>query len=125
MATHGNSSAGDETLIACLAAGHSYREVVDETGISLRTVCRRMRDPDFREHVVAARTELLESTLGRLASKAAIALDSLAELCRTGEHGERLEACRLMLTNLLTLRGQTDMLARLDGMERLLREKLS
>lgn len=61
---------GETALIIALARGDSQREAAASSGVGLRTITRRMGDPDFAAAVQAERTRLVQRAIGRLADSA-------------------------------------------------------
>ena len=92
-----NRRKGDATLIVALAKGLTMRAAAEEAGVSERTVQRRMKDPDFRQAVDAARGQLISETLGRLVSSGSSAAATLQALLKARAEHVQLGAARAIL----------------------------
>ncbi len=79
MAHRGRRNA-DAAIIAALAAGKTQEQAATMAGVAVRTVARRVTEPDFRHEVLAARAALIERATGRLAASTTQAADALVEL---------------------------------------------
>lgn len=111
---HASMTKRDDRLIAALASGRTYQQSADEAGVSLRTVNRRMSDPEFRELVRAARSQLLDAATGRLAHAATAAVDALSDLAENAESEVARVSAAKALVNLIIPLGE-----RIDFEERL------
>ena len=96
MAGSGRRNA-DDAVLAALAAGRTVLEAAKASGVSERTVARRLSEPAFCERLNAARAALFDQTLGKLANAAAAAVDALATLMAEGPPSVRLGAARAVL----------------------------
>ena len=63
----GKPRRNDEKLIDFLAAGRSNADAARLSGMSVRTVDRRMADSDFRHQLDTRRAEMLERGAARMA----------------------------------------------------------
>lgn len=81
----GQDAEGDELLIELLARGCSHSGAAKATGISDRTVRRRLQDTEFRERVKEARRELSARTTGKLAEASVSAVSILAKLAKSAK----------------------------------------
>lgn len=108
--------------MAALAAGATYAEAAEAAGIGVRTVDRRMSDPDYRAQVSAARGELLSRAVGLLAENAAAAARCLSRLLCEGSPQVQLAAARAILEFGGRLREALDYEERLATVEASLRE---
>ena len=76
-----------ETVLAlAIARGLSRRAAAVESGLSLSTVTRRLRDSQFRETVRQLRADLLERAVGVLADASTAAARELKRLCTSGQN---------------------------------------
>lgn len=96
MAHRGRRNA-DSLLIAALAAGKTQSEAAHHAGVSLRTVARRVDEPDFRQAVLETRAALIEQATGKLAESTTRAADALIELLADESATVRLSAARSLL----------------------------
>ena len=63
-----NGQTREDLLIASLARGESFVRSARLSGLSERTVRRRMDNEDYRRQVQEARAKMVQSATGRLAS---------------------------------------------------------
>jgi hypothetical protein len=101
----------DDALVFALSAGASAAGAARHAGVSERTVYRRLADPAFRARVDAARSEMVQQVVGRLAAVGTIASQTLQELLGSESEAIRLGAARAALD--FMFRGhEQDVLAR-------------
>lgn len=117
MSTNGKRKPAEATLIAALAAGCTQAKAAHRSGLSERTVARRLDDPCFRAEVARARSVMLERTLAMLAEATVEAVTTLQELVRDGSPSIRLGAARAILDYTAKFRDQTDFAVQLDRIE--------
>ena len=79
--------------------------------------CPPDAEPDFRAEVLAARSVLVESALGRLASVAVRAVDTLADSLDAEHPAVRVSAARAILENLVRVREQVELSERVAELE--------
>jgi hypothetical protein len=72
--------AGRDGAILCLATGGTIADAARQADTCERTVYRWLTDASFRAEIAAARARLFDCALGRLAAKAASAVDTMVEL---------------------------------------------
>ena len=108
---------GDSKLSLYLAAGMGTREAALQSGISIRTAYRRMKDAEFRQQVQAARDEMFTIALGTLASAATEAVQCLRDLLDSKSPTAQLGAARSILELGQRLREGVDVDARLRALE--------
>ena len=113
-------------LIAALVEGNTFQKAAERSGLSVRTVNRRMQDPGFRAEIGKARREFIEIIVSRLVRTSTIASVELEKVIRDEEvsTSDRLKAMKLALTEggRWMDRGELDdriasVEDRLDGME--------
>jgi hypothetical protein len=92
------TAASDEGLILALAVGATAAEAARRSGKSERTVRRRLADETFRRRVEEARTELLRSTIGRLAGLGMLAVETLHRNLTCGKPAVETRAATAALT---------------------------
>src|SRR2546430_29833 len=84
-------------LILALAGGKTVAEAADATGLSERTIFRRLEDADFRRRVSQARGDMLARAVGRLADVSARAVKTLEALLEAEGEFVRLNAAKAIL----------------------------
>jgi hypothetical protein len=105
-------------LIELLARGESQANAARQTGLSDRTIRRRLDDPAFRQQVDEFRAQMLESASGRLADLLDQALDTLADLMtHSGPPAVRLQAAKCVFESALKYREAASLEQRLLALE--------
>jgi len=97
MAENGRSKRGDAFLIPVLVTGKSVREASQETGLSERSIYRRLADPLFRKQLSVARTALVDRALGKLSDACSEAAATLHALLTAQGENVRLGAAKAIL----------------------------
>lgn len=75
----------DSILIESLARGCSHARAAKESGVSVRTVQRRLEKQDFRDQVKTMRRTLTEQATGRLAASSRRMVDILVKLATSAK----------------------------------------
>ena len=100
MADNGSNKTdfeGDEPLILALASGRDVRDVAKQTGVSERTIYRRLKDTTFRHRISEVRAQFTDKALGRLSNAATKAVDNLVALLDADSETVRLRASTAIL----------------------------
>jgi hypothetical protein len=71
---------GDDALLLALAGGKSQTAAAELAGVCRDTVQRRLRDPEFRARIEAARSDMIERAVGQMAEAAVEAVATLRNL---------------------------------------------
>jgi len=117
---------GNARLIGALVEGNTIERAAEKSGLSARTVARRLQDPGFRAEIGKARREFIEIIVSRLVRSSTIASVELEKVIRDEDAStsDRLKAMKLALTEggRWMDRGELDdriasVEDRLDGME--------
>ena len=96
MAPTGRRNA-DSLIVAALAAGNTQEQAATLAGVGVRTVARRVTEPDFRQAVLEARAGMIERATGRLAESTTRAAAALLALLDDESATVRLSAARALL----------------------------
>ena len=105
-------------LAVLVGSGRSVKTAADTLGIAERTAYRYAESNEFRARVSSLRSAIASEAVGRLTSAASTAVDTLLELtAREHEPKTRLDACKLILVNLLPLSEHCELRQRLDSLE--------
>lgn len=80
-----------------VASGEKLKDIAKDLDISAATMSNWQKDPHFVAAVNANRKELLKYSSDRLASLAAIAMDSLEDLVKSDDHKVRFQAIKLIM----------------------------
>src|SRR5579871_6747622 len=115
-------SAKDAALVSALAAGASQAEAAQLSGLSERTVSRRVADPEFRRRVEAARDGLVKRTIARLSATGILAAQGLHDLLKSPSDAIKLGACRATLDFLFKGHEQLALIDRVAALEELAKE---
>jgi hypothetical protein len=116
MAGNGRKT-GDEGLVIALAGGASVREAAEASGLSERTIYRRLEDPAFRQQVQDVRGEFVRQAVGRLAAASTEAVATLRALLNADGESARLGAARSILELGSKLRESLELEARIAALE--------
>lgn len=109
---------GDPETVLLLAAGKTWVETAHLSGVSYRTISRRMADPAYRAWVADTRRAMLEGVVARLAGLLTEAVDVLADIMRHGRATQhRLTAARALLAEYRALGDYADIESRLARLE--------
>lgn len=110
-------AAGEELLVAALAAGAGVVEASRRSGLSRRTVSRRLADPEFRREVQEARSRTVDAALGRITESLSAAADALQALLASSSDAIRLGAARAIFEVCGKMRDSVEFEARLAVLE--------
>lgn len=86
-----------DLIISLTAAGRPQAEVADAAGISVRTLRRRLQEPQILVAVSAAVVQLEKEAVGRLGQLRRRAFDQLETLLQHEDPSVVLRTCRLVL----------------------------
>ena len=106
-----------DALLEALAAGCSQAEASRRTGLSTRTIARRLADESFKRQITAARDRMVDNAHGRIADVASKAVTTLEELLTDDSPTIRLGAARAVLEGLTRLREGVELQRRLVAIE--------
>jgi hypothetical protein len=106
-----------ESLIVALASGKSNAQAAREAGCSVRTVQRRLSDPEFSRRVSEARGEMFGRAVGMLADATASAVETLKGLLKAQSETIQLGAARCILEMGPKLRESTELAERISALE--------
>lgn len=110
---------GDEQLVAALTCGATQENAARQAGVSLRTVHRRLADPEFRRALQTFRADIVQRTAGALTAAGLEFVKTLVGLVSAGvPPATRLGAARSGLEIGMKLREHSDMEQRLGQLER-------
>ena len=111
----------DDALVMALACGATVEAASAKAGISSATAFRRLKNPEFKARVEAARTEMLQRATAMLTAAAMEAVKTLLDLQGTKQPpATRLGAAKSVLEIGSRLRTENDLVARLEAAERAL-----
>lgn len=110
--------ASDETLLMALACGSTIDAAAHKSGLSKRTVYRRLDDSAFRKKLQSYRNDMVTRATGMLTAGSMEAVKTLLSLLGTGNAAvARLGAARSILEIGLKLRQATELEERMTVIE--------
>lgn len=110
----------DDTLIAALLSNATVRAAAQAVGRSETQVYARLRDPLFKARYDEVRHGLLEQSTAALQGRLSAAVETMTEIMQDTDapHQTRLNAAEAIVRNSLKLTEQTDIIERLDRLEK-------
>jgi hypothetical protein len=115
--------AKDQILIAALAAGMRYPAAAEAADVGVRTVERRMADPEFAAAVSRKRGEVVSSVVGQMVNLLPEFQPVLAECLHSERPADRLRAIEVGVRLVRALRSDTEIEDRLAALERALEDE--
>jgi hypothetical protein len=116
--SHSGRERADAALAAALVGGATYDQAAEVAGVSVRTVSRRLSDPEFLRCLSALRAEIFEAVANRLTHAGLLALTTLVELlARESPPSVRLGAARALLDSMLRHADTIELEQRLRALE--------
>jgi hypothetical protein len=110
---------GDEVLVTALACGATVEGAARKAGLSVRTVYRRLADPDFQERLRQERAELVRRATGLLTAASLESVRTLVDLQGAAlPPAARLGAARAVIGLGMKLREEADLAERVAELER-------
>ena len=119
MASNGMRKRETGPLVAALAGGATIREAARTTGLSERTIARRLKEPAFVAAVRAARADMTERAASMLADAASDAVKTLRNLLRSDKENIQLYAAKAILELGTKVREFEELEARVRALEAL------
>jgi hypothetical protein len=110
-------SSRQRRTLAALLTTRNAQEAAALAQVGERTLARWLAQPEFRNALLVAEGEAIDSAARRLASLADGAIDALAEILETGKEANKRLAAQAILDNLLKLRELRNLEQRLAGLE--------
>lgn len=114
----GRKKKGDAKLVLALACGASAESAAQNTGLSLRTVYRRLADPAFYAQVTEMRAEMVRRATGMLTAAGMGSIKTLTTLQESASsESVRLGAARATIELGCKLRETVEWAERLAALE--------
>jgi hypothetical protein len=114
----GRKKKADDGLVLALACGASPEGAAQKTGLSLRTVYRRLAEPMFRQRVEQVRAEMVRRTAGMFTAAGMGALKTFTTLQESASsEAVRLGAARAIIELGCKLRQAVEMNERMAALE--------
>ena len=112
-------------LTLALACGATPESAAQKTGLSPRTVYRRLADPAFRAEVERVKAQILERAVGMSGAATLASIKTLTALQESAKsEAVRLGAARSLVDIHCKLRQIADQQSRIEAMEAQLRQLL-
>jgi len=104
-------------IIEAIACGSTKADAARLCGCAVRTVDRRLEDPEFRQKVEAFRSDVLSSSAGKLAHASRKAVASLEDLLSSQSESIRLQASKAILDSVIKITEMTKIESRVQALE--------
>jgi hypothetical protein len=116
--SHQGRKNADERLLQALTCGATVEQAAQQSGVSARTVHRRLKDPSFKQRLQTARGDIVQRTAAMLTAAAMESVKTLIVL-QQPEYppGVRLGAARAALEMGVKLRENSDVIQRVEALE--------
>jgi hypothetical protein len=117
-------SAKQERVIPALLSKPTLKEAAEASGVSEVTLWRWLREPAFQSRYREARRDAVEIAVATMQSDCAVAVRTLREIAEDTEAGAtaRVQAAKAILEQSIEAVQLTDVLERLEAIEKLLAE---
>jgi hypothetical protein len=103
----------DDRLIACLLAGDTAEQAARKVPCSVRTVRRRLADPDFSARLAAEREQLFRSAVDLLVAGTLAAGRRLIQHVADADAEVSLKACAIVVQNAIKARDRGEISAQM------------
>jgi hypothetical protein len=114
----GRRRKADAGLVMALACGASPEHAAQKAGVSVRTVQRRLAEPDFRAQVDEARAEMVRRVAGMLTAAGVASVKTFTTLQESAKsESVRLGAARAVIELGCKLREAAELVGRLAALE--------
>jgi len=115
--SHDGTDFEDDHIAVLLASGQSVTAVAEQSGVSRRTIYRRLEQPEFRTRVRELRSEMVDQAAGYLSRTAVKAVRTMESLLDSDSDTVRLGAARSILETGMKLRESAEFAERLAEVE--------
>jgi len=113
-----NQKKSDEALLLTLACGATVERAAQTSGLSVRSIYRRLANPEFRQRLQGVRDDMLHRAAGMLTAAAMEAVRTLVSLQEASMPATvRLGAARAILELSLKLSEASDLTERIKALE--------
>jgi hypothetical protein len=114
----GRKKKADDGLVLALACGASPEGAAQKSGLSLRTVYRRLAEPAFRQQVNQVRAEMVRRAAGMFTAAGMAAIKTFTTLQESAtSEAVRLGAARAIIELGCKLRETVEMTERMAALE--------
>jgi hypothetical protein len=115
---HGGRKNADDAVLLALACGATAENAAKKAGVGIRTVNRRLADPNFKKRLTEIRADILKRATGVLTAATMEAVKTLMDLQKPATPAAvRLGAARTILEFGIKLRDSTEMEERIAALE--------
>ncbi len=108
-----------EKALTALLSTNTVKAAASECDLSIMSLYRYLRDPEFKKEYRAHRRDLMEATLGRLQYATEQAAHTLRRNMTCGNPGNEIRAAQIILENAQKGVETVDILERLERLEAL------
>jgi hypothetical protein len=113
-----NLSNNEMKLLLPLACGTTAEQAARQAGVNVRTVFRRLKNPEFRRQIQAMRADMVQRTSGTLTAAGGEAVKTMVELMRSPTPSAvRLAAARAIVELGMKVRETAELEQRLAELE--------
>ncbi len=124
MKSRGRAQVAEEALLMALACGSTVDSAASKSGLSKRTIYRRLEDAEFRRQLQNYRTDMVYRATGMLTAASMEAVKTLLSLLGSGNAAAaRLGAARAVLDIGLKLRQASELEERMSKIEERLQQR--
>jgi uncharacterized protein YbjT (DUF2867 family) len=111
-------SKAEMKLLLPLACGMNAEQAARQAGVNVRTVFRRLKNPEFRRQIQAMRADMMQRTSGTLTAAGGEAVKTMVELMRSPTpFAVRLGAARAVVELSMKVRETVEIEQRLAELE--------
>jgi hypothetical protein len=115
---------GEDALLLALACGATVEAAARQSGLTERTVYRRLKEPEFRTRLQDIRTDMVRRAAGMLTAAAATAVNTLLSLQKESvTPSVRLGAARAVLELGIKVRELAELQLRMDELEAMVKRQ--
>lgn len=109
--------ANQQKAITALLSTDTVLKAAKESGLSVETLYRYLRDPEFLKEYRSHRRHLMEATLGRLQNASDQATHTLRRNMACGNPGSEIRAAQIILENAVKGVELSDLMERVEALE--------
>ena len=115
-----NNRKNDELILASLLSTPTIRAAAAACGVSESVIYSRLKEPDFKDRYDRERREMLTQSAAALQTHLGAAIEAMGEIVSDKETNPqtRLNAAEAVIRNTLKLTERTDVLDRLERLNK-------
>jgi hypothetical protein len=118
MPTQKGRRSADHSLVLALACGATIESAAHQAGVGIRTVCRRLKEPEFQAKLQSAKQEMISRTANMLTAASMESVKTLLRLQGEGvPHAVQLGAAKAVVELGTKMRENAELFARVAALE--------